>query len=193
MPPRSRVSSARWLSHSGDGFRVRAIATKICCVLVLCAALSCGGASPTSPAVAQVAGTWTGTVTLTGVAGGECIGPLYQEFVGQSGEFEITIAQTGDSLASTVPVGCSYIGTAGPSSFTLNSTTCVNPVQRDLPCQITAGGGNRDLAIVDQAMTGTIDGNKMSMTITETDNVSVAGTNSSVGTLKLTLTVQAAR
>jgi hypothetical protein len=165
--------------------------SRICSVGLFFAAWSCGSSSPTAPGVMQVAGTWNGTLTLTTVSGGECVGVVYNEFVGYSDQAAITFTQSGNSLA-TVFAGCSYAGTAGSSSFTLNSTACDIPVEKGLPCQPEVGGA-RDMSVLGQAISGTVIGNDMSMTMTETDNILFAGTNSSAGTMTLTFTFRAKR
>jgi len=143
--------------------------------------------------VLQIAGTWTGTQTLTAVSGGECLGVLYSQFIGSSFPVTITINQTGASLSMSNG-GCSYSGTADASSFALESTaTCTQPIQRDYPCQIVDGGGTRDIAFTKETLSGTLAGNSLTINITETDAVLAAGTTRSVGTLTLTSTAQAKR
>src|SRR5262245_15204617 len=131
-------------------------------LLALLLVSSCSPNS-TAPSVLSAAGTWTGEATLTSVAGGECLGVLFNAFVGNGGPYNLTIAQTGDRLTSTID-GCGYAGTATASSLTLASGSCPPDVQRDLPCQAADGGGTRDLAFNSRTFTGTISGNSMSLT-----------------------------
>jgi len=173
--------------------RCTPIGQRLCLAIASVAALSCGGSTPTGPSVLQIAGTWTGTQTLTAVSGGECLNVLYSQFIGGSLPITITISQTGASLSMSYG-GCSYSGTAGASSFTLESTaTCTQPIQRDYPCQIVDGGGTRDVAFTNETLSGTLSGNSVTINITETDAVLAAGTSRSVGTLTLTFTAQANR
>ena len=136
---------------------------RVAVLLLPLAGLACGDDSPTAPSVVQVGGTWTGTQTLTAVAGGECVGVIFSTFIGESAPFVITITQTGDSLASTYQA-CSYAGTAGSSSFTLNSTSCTIPGYGDVSCQIADGGGTRDVVFISRTISGTINGNSMAAT-----------------------------
>ena len=117
-------------------------------------ALSCGGGSssptaPSAPTIAQVAGVYTGTSTLTSVSGGECVGTLFQSAVGAVSAFTAGVTQMGSTLSATVTsqttgISCSYSGTAGSSAVTLNLTTC----QIDTLVYECAGGVRRRVELI---------------------------------------------
>ena len=180
---------------------------KICHGWVLAAlslvALNCGGDStsptsptaPSTPTIAQVAGVWTGTATLTSVTGGECVGTVLQSAVGSADSFTAAVTQTGSTLSATITsqssgLSCSYSGTAGSNTVTLNLTTCQVDTLLDVQC---AGGVLRDMQLIAEGITGTVSGNTVSGTTAETWNVFIAGTTVGVGPLTLNSTFTMAR
>ena len=173
-------------------------------VVLSLVAVNCGGDSPTAPStptIAQVGGVWTSTATLTGVTGGECVGNLFQGFVGTVSASTATVTQTGSTLTGTITspdtgISCSYSGTAGSNTVVLNLTTC----QVDT-AQIECGGGVlRHIQLVAGSATGTVSGNTMSGTAVETWNVFTEGLSPgsllgavSVGVLTVNSTFQMTR
>ena len=148
-------------------------------VVLSLVAVNCGGSptAPTTPTIAQVGGVWTGTGTRAGVTGGECVGNLFQGFVGTVSALTATVTQTGSTLTATVTspdtgLSCSYSGTAGSNTVVLNLTTC----QVDTALNIECGGGVlRHIQLVAGSVTGTVSGNTMSGTTAETWNVFTEG------------------
>ena len=180
---------------------------KICHGWVLAAlslvALNCGGDStsptsptaPSTPTIAQVGGVWTGTATLTNVTGGECVGTVFQLLVGTSDALTAAVTQTGSTLTATVTsqssgTSCSYSGTAGTTTMTLNLTTCQVSTIVGIQCD---GGFVRDIELFAGSITGTVSGNTASGTQAETWNVFVGGTGIGVGPLTLNSTFTMAR
>jgi hypothetical protein len=160
---------------------------------------ACAGDSPAAPSLgqaAQVAGVWRGTATTASVSGGECFASVFQTFVGGSGAVSMTLTQNGTNVTATVPGsdGTStntYTGTVGASALTLNSTTCATCDAIGAPCP--TGGAVRDVKLQSSNITGTVNGNTLSGTETETYNVLVAGTTTSVGTLSISDTFSLTR
>ncbi len=163
--------------------------------------LHCGGDStspttPSTPTIAQVAGDWTGTTTLTSVIGGECVGTVFQTMLGLPFPFTAAVTQTGSTLSATVTLDitattCSYSGTAGSNTVTLNVTSCeVGGSFRRLPC---AGGVVRDMQLIGGSITGTVSGNTVSGTLAEMWNIFVGPTSVSVEPLTLNSTFSISR
>lgn len=112
-------------------------------VLAAAAASACSvnhpvsGATVPSPIVAQVAGTWTGPVSLQGVSalasGLDCVDPAVAAFVGSSEASSLVISQTAADLTAQVVspsngVLCNYSGAAGAANMVLNTSACTAPV-----------------------------------------------------------------
>jgi hypothetical protein len=104
------------------------------CLVFLSALVGCGGGNsvttPSTPAVAQVGGVWTGTVTQTSATGTECAA-LFQASNGASDRYTVQITQNGSSLTATSAsqtsgIGCSYTGTVGGSTIALTGTSCTS-------------------------------------------------------------------
>src|SRR5712692_7239874 len=144
------------------------------------------GSGPAAPSVLQVGGTWTGTATLTKAVGGECFEPTYAFFVGyEPAPMTFSISQNSSNLSSSTQ-GCTLTGTAGLSTFLLTATQSTCPeIQRNQLCPDNLT--RRDIALVEQTISGSVTGNTMSVTIVEQDNVFAAGTATLVGTLSTTI------
>jgi len=160
-------------------------------VLTVIVSLSCGSTPATtpSPATVSLAGTWSGTATLTAATGGECFNTEWAEFVGfPFGLFPFEIAQTANNVrTSNLPVlgtsnVCDYSGTITGDSFALRASNCtgrMNQVCRD-------GRNVRDLVFVSATLTGQVTGSVATANGAETWNVIVTGTSTTVGMLTLT-------
>lgn len=157
-----------------------------------CLSLQCGGGdknptAPSTPSVVQVAGVWIGTATANSVTGGGCVGSALQVLVGVTDSYTASINQTGSSLTATVTTqqagtSCSYSGTAGSSTVSLNMTSCQIDVLLGVQCP---NGSARDLRLVAGAVTGSVNGTSMTGTAAETWNVFLAGTSTGAGVLTL--------
>jgi hypothetical protein len=156
---------------------------------VVVLACGCGSDSPAAPSIAQVAGVWTGTATLTAALGGECVGPIFQRGAGIPSALTASITQNGSALTATVTsqgtgAACTYSGTAGGSVLTLNMTSCQLGAFR-LQC---SNGAVRDISLLTEAINGTAIGSQITGTASETWNTYLAGTAVPVGVLNLTST-----
>jgi hypothetical protein len=163
---------------------------RLVCVILLaaitfaCSGGSGGGSSPAAPTptIAQAAGVWTGLVTQTGASGGpECLA-MFQLSNGGSDRYTVSITQNGSTLTATASSqttgqSCTYSGTAGTTSISLNATSC-----SPQGYQVTCGGALRDVYLVTRSVTGTVSGSSMVGTTGETWNVYVRGaTTNAIG------------
>lgn len=159
--------------------------------LLLVSVSACSGsdtpAAPSAPVIAQVAGVWTGVATLTSASGGECVGTIYQGLVGSRNNFTASISQAGSTLTATVTsqsdgTSCSYSGTAGSNTVSLNATSCQVSILTKIRC---ANGSVRDIQLFADAITASVNANTATGTEAETWNTFVSGTSSGVGILIL--------
>lgn len=140
-----------------------------------CLISACGGAGPTAatPLPVQVAGAWSSSQTVTSLTGGDCVGADKQAGIGSVVRETLQLTQngevlTGTSTSDTNSLTCTYTGTAGPTSITLNLVSC------------GLGGGLfecrngqvRDLRLQGQVITATVIGGGMTGTVVETWRVS---------------------
>ena len=152
-------------------------------------ASACGSDSPSAPsqpAVAQVGGVWRGNFTTVSVTGGECFAGVLQSTIGGADAATASLTQTGSSVNATVTVtstgsNYTYSGAVGQSALTLNGSNCsaCNVIGATCP----NGIARRDLKIQTLAITGTVIGNTITGTESETYNVFVGGTTSTVGSV----------
>lgn len=160
--------------------------------------ISCGGGngSPTGPAaIAQVAGVWSLSTTVTGVSGGECFAPVFQTLVGSRGTGTIQIQQSGSSLTATSTddasgSSCTYSGTAGANSVAVNTTSCTASDVLGASCP--NGAGLRNIRLQTGGVNATLSGNTLSGTAAETYNVTTTG-GTGVGTLTINYSFNANR
>jgi hypothetical protein len=75
----------------------RAVFALIASLLVV----GCEGGSPTQPSLVQVGGLWTGSVRLTSVSDGECVGPTWAPIIGTTQVYTLQITQNGGYLTAT--------------------------------------------------------------------------------------------
>lgn len=151
--------------------------------------VGCGGENsvtmPSTPAVAQVGGLWTGTVTQTSATGTECAA-LFQSSNGASDRYTVQITQNGSKLTATSRVfdaalkpeasqtsgvSCSYTGTADGSTIALTGTSCTSSGY-----QVICNGLARDAVRVAFSVTATVSGNTMSGTTGASYNIFPRGT-----------------
>ena len=163
--------------------------TFVCLVVALLSAASCGSsASPVTPAppVPQIAGDWLGEETVASLSGGECLASaLEKDLVGFPSQFIGSITQTGNSVTATLDIDhtgavCTYSGTINGSSLTLDMTACTSSSTTAVICP---AGGRRNLRLLSEHMTAAIAEDRISGHFAESDNILVAGSTISVGTL----------
>lgn len=145
-----------------------------------------------TPVAAQIAGEWTGTSRYSSATGGECVGVTIRQsdVGGPPTALTASIQQTDSTLKATVTnlltgTTCSYSGTAQGSSVTLNSTNCPVNAILEVGC---ANGALRDVVLIASSITGSVTGNVLTGTETDSFNVLVSGTTQNVGSLSLAST-----
>jgi hypothetical protein len=134
-------------------------------------------ASPT-PTTAQVAGTWSGTLQLTSVSGGECVGTHFQTLIGTPQAYTATLTQSGNAVSATVRgengLTCQFAGNASINTVFLDLTTCDSMTISAFRCP--SNGQLRDLRLVGSNYQATADSpTVVTGTSQETWNVSVSG------------------
>src|SRR5689334_2393589 len=150
---------------------------------------SCSNSSSTAPTPTpeQIAGVWTGTSGLTSVTGGECVGATFNQIIGISSPITLSIQQSGTALTATATtqatgISCTHSGTSGMSTISLTATSCqVNSVS-GIHC---SNGAVRDAVLLSDAINLSLNGNALTGTESQTFNVFVSGTTTSVGSLTL--------
>lgn len=152
-------------------------------IVVASTVAGCGpnlSATPTSPTTApeqspfitQFGGFYNGTLTLSRVQGGECVGSEYQSTIGAQDIGTVVISQTRSDVtavvrSSTTGLSCRYQGTAGPGAFALSTQKC--DISETLyQC---ANGASRVVEQVGSTVTATINGSTANGTITTFFNV----------------------
>jgi hypothetical protein len=125
-----------------------------------------------SPFITQFGGFYNGTLTLSRVQGGECVGDEYLSTIGARDIGTVVISQTRSDVtavvrSSTTGLSCRYQGTAGPGAFALSTQKC--DISETLyQC---ANGASRVIEQVGSTVTATINGNAADGTITTFYNV----------------------
>ena len=157
------------------------------CLGLALLALSCGS-TPNAPSVTQIAGTWSGSSRLASIAGEACVAEQLREIVGVTGPISLVFSQNGSTVTETsfrTSSECRFTGTVGTSTLALRvtSATC-NELVRGFPCRDNAG--SRDIGLMERTLSGAIDGNRMSLTLIQRDNVFIAGTSTLVGVVTTT-------
>jgi len=117
-------------------------------------------------------------LTVTSITGGECVGVVLQSAVGRSTKLTASVQQSGSSLTATVTddgtgTSCSYSGSAGTTTISLNLQSC--PVDAGLGLRCSSGD-LRDIQVVAGALTGTVSGRRITGTETSTWNTFVSRT-----------------
>lgn len=173
-----------------SGVRMRSVLLLLA-QLVSFSLSACGGGSspaapsPSAPAPPRVEGLWTGNATRTGVTGGECLGPVIGSSSDRSPRIYVTIQQAGSSLTATVTNNlyagvCAYSGTVGTTSISLTLQSCQGVKVNNMKCP---NGDLRDMELVGDAFTGTLDATGIGGTQQQTWNTYVSGTTTATGPL----------
>jgi hypothetical protein len=160
--------------------------TLIAVVAVAACLSACGGnTAPTAPSIAQIGGVWTGLASQSSVSSGQCSDFFVN---GAASSYTLSVTQTGSTLAATgssqlTGIQCSYTGSAGSNTVTLNATSCSTSAY-----QVTCNGAARDIFLAALSITATISGNAMIGTADETWNVFPRGnTTNGLGMLMVDL------
>ena len=131
--------------------------------------------SPTpaqSPFVSQFGGYWNGSLTMSDVRGGECVGQDLRTTIGSRDIGTVVIAQTRTDVAATTRsettgLVCRYQGTAGLAAFSVSTAEC-DVSELLFQC---ANGSSRVLEQVASTMTATLNGNTATGTVATWYNV----------------------
>lgn len=159
------------------------------------AATACGHANPARPTLQFVdaSGTWTYTSTVMTVNGGECVAA--SSLLGATDSGTMSIMQAGATLSaasrsSVDGSSCTYTGTAGTSSITLEWTSCEAGNLLRYQC---ANGALRDGLMKSNSINATISGKTANGTQAQSFTVVVSGTTTGVGVLALAAKFSASR
>jgi hypothetical protein len=152
---------------------------------VLLAACGSIHAPTPTPTPAQASGVWLGEQTVTNFTGGECVAPGFEGFVGLPSQFHATLTQSGASLTGTLDIDhtggvCTYAGTIDGNALQLTATGCTASKAVAFRCP---NGALRDVLQGSEVLHATVEGNTITGTALEIDNVVVSGTSDSVATL----------
>ncbi|HXO26784.1 MAG TPA: hypothetical protein VOA80_05545 [Thermoanaerobaculia bacterium] len=149
---------------------------------------SCGGGSagPTSPAqTANVAGSWSGTSTMTVTSGPPCI--VGQPFTATT---KAQIAQSGAAISGTLGARqCSFHGMVSGTTISwtqdAQQASFICQAAYFIPC-FDQGGGIQliDVTGGTSSLAGTVSGNQISASGSETDNLRDPATGHVTGTLQ---------
>jgi len=142
------------------------------------AAAGCGESplTPTAPSASpfrsQFTGLWSGTMLLSSVAGGECVGAdLRASTSPQFDQQTVTITQDGSDVtaivrSATTGLTCQYRGTSSLASFALSADSCNAEIV--LQC---SNGAARVLEPIGSTMTVSQSGNTTAGVVTTSYNV----------------------
>jgi hypothetical protein len=126
-----------------------------------------------SPFISRVGGFYNGSLALSRVTGGECVGEEYQSTIGFArDDSTVVISQTNTDVtamvrSATTGLSCRYQGTAGPGAFALNTQKCeVSEIL--FRC---ANGASRVVEQIGSTFTATVNANAVTGTVTTFFNV----------------------
>jgi len=148
----------------------------------------CGGGSagPTSPAqTANVAGSWSGTSTMTVTAGPACLVGLPL-----TASTKAQIAQSGAAISGTLGARqCSFHGMVSGTTISWSQdaqqASFLCQAAYFIPCIDQFGGVQLiDVTGGTSSLAGTVSGNQISASGTETDNLRDPATGHVIGTLQ---------
>ncbi|HVR08835.1 MAG TPA: hypothetical protein VMW75_12375 [Thermoanaerobaculia bacterium] len=163
------------------------------CMLSTVIIASCGGGSagPTSPgAPANVAGSWSGTVTKTVTAGPACLGRQPVTVPAMA-----LITQAGASISGTfsgTSTPCSFHGTVSDTtiSWTQDAQQPANPaclVVYLVPCLDRGSIQLLAVGTKTSSFAGTVSGAQISASGSSTDNIYEPTTHQVIGTVQATV------
>jgi hypothetical protein len=130
-------------------------------------------ATTQSPFITQFGGFWNGSLTLTRVSGGECVGQDYAATIGSVDVGTVVISQTQTDVtaiirSATTGLNCRYQGSAGPGAFALSTQKCEGISETLFQC---ANGASRILEQIGSTVTATRSGDTANGTVTTWFNV----------------------
>lgn len=139
-----------------------------------------------TPPVPQISGDWLGEETVATLDGGECLtSALQKDLVGFPSQFSGSFVQTGSSIFAMLDIDhtgavCNYSGSISGGALALEMTGCTSTHPKAVSCP---SGGARELSLMAEHLTAVIAGDRISGTFSETDNILISGSTTSVGTL----------
>jgi len=145
----------------------------------------CGSSSPITPSTPNVTGVWIGEQTLKSFTGGECLATLFDDLLGFPAQFHATLAQSGHAVIATSDIDrtgdvCNYTGSLDGNVLVLRATSCTEAGTVGLRC---TNGALRDLLHASVSLRATVNGDGITGTALEIDNVVVSGSTGNVGML----------
>jgi hypothetical protein len=153
--------------------------------------------SPTAASLflPDLAGIWSGPMTLLSATGGECTGAVVGTFLPTSDRGTITITQSETAASATLTqestgLACRYTGSSTLTSLAMNAESC------DRTGLIVAclNGQNRELRLVGSSVTGSWSGAQLNGQVSTTYNVFTTDQNPvGVGALVATHSFAATR
>ena len=164
------------------------------------ATVGCNQERPVSPSapslfIPNLAGVWSGPMTLQSTSGGECAGQVVGTFLPATDRGTISIAQSDADTSATLTMessglACRYTGTSSLTSLAMNAVSC----DRTGLIVSCLNGQNRELRLVGSSITGTWVGDQVTGQISSTYNVLTTGTQPvGVGSLIATHNFSATR
>lgn len=164
------------------------------------ATVGCNQERPVSPSapslfIPNLAGVWSGPMTLQSTSGGECTSQVIGSFLPTSDRGTISIAQTDADTSATLTtestgLACRYTGTSSLTALAMNAVSC-DRTGLVVACQ---NGQNRELRLVGSSIAGTWVGDQVTGQVSSTYNVFTTGTNPvGVGSLIATHSITATR
>jgi len=179
----------------------RSRAVRATMLILAVVAAGCQESRPVSPTAASlfipdVAGVWSGPMTLLATSGGECAGAVVPSFLPSADQGTVTISESGTALTATLTMestglACRYNGNRTATSLTMNATSC-DRTGLLISC---IGGQTRELRLVGSSVTATWNGDQITGRTTSTYNVFTPpeGQQIGVGSLVATHSFTAAR
>jgi LEA14-like dessication related protein len=153
----------------------------------------------TPPTTTDLTGTWSGTYTIVGVAGGECVGEIYrgpQGILNQPLAFRLTMTQNGSALSAIatdpgLTLSSDYTGAWAPTSPIPLSSSGGSPTGVSFTCSASA---ERSVQFASGLINLTITGDRSAVgTITANYNVLDSVTQANLATMIVTANFTVAR
>jgi hypothetical protein len=145
------------------------------------ATLGCNQERPVSPSapslfIPNLAGVWSGPMTLQSTSGGECTGQVVGTFLPATDRGTISITQTDADTSATLTMessglACRYTGTASLTSLAMNAVSC----DRTGLVVACLSGQNRELKLVGSSIAGSWIGDQVTGQVSSTYNVFTIG------------------
>jgi hypothetical protein len=154
-------------------------------LLIVITSVACGDTStaPTpsgpSPFIAQMGGSWSGSMTLDSAITGMCVPEAFK-----SQTVAMAVAQSETDLTARVTaaasgLACNYTGKANMNTFVMDASACEAPL---IVVQCT-DGVTRDLRLVGSTISATLNGGIITGSAANTYNIFETGSDKGFGEL----------